>query len=188
MARPELPHIGIILVGALPWAGWWRKRKATNAAPAHTVFYLVVAYTWLLWKCWFDWAPFVKHKYQISNKLYTLENLQNCPGWKTHFFNRRTPQEDKWVQVHTCFSKKKHVTTNKLKHNKPFIFFFMYPDIQKENSQKKYHPGYSTWPNYIPIFWRSRFALWVRVTFSQNHMAVIRIPYTRSSSMIQLYR
>ena len=33
-------HIGIILVGAFSWPGWWRKRIAATAARGHAVFCL----------------------------------------------------------------------------------------------------------------------------------------------------
>ena len=157
MARPELPHIGIILVGAPhgappPRAGWWRKRKATNAAPTHTVFYLVVAYTWLLWKCWLDCAPcFVKHKY-LTN-VYTW-NLQNCPGWKTHFFKRLTPQEDKWVQdvqVHTCLATcNPFHNLHKLKHkvNRYVFSSGASRHTKKITAKKDTTGGDATWPNY----------------------------------------
>ena len=116
------------------------------------MFYLVVVYTWLLWKCWLDCAPcFVKHKY-LTN-VYTW-NLQNCPGWKTHFFKRLTPQEDKWVQdvqVHTCFATcNPFHNLHKLKHNvNRYVFSSCIPTYQKNKQQKRYH---GRWCNLTKLY------------------------------------
>ena len=109
MARPELPHIGIILVGAPP-SGWLVKKKESYKRSSYPHSVLFGCGIHLIAVEMLTWLRTLLCKTQISYKCNLCTwSLQNCPGWKTHLFKRLTPQEDKWVQdvqVHTCLATK----------------------------------------------------------------------------------
>ena len=154
MARPELPHIGIILVGAPP-SGWLVKKKESYKRSSYPHSVLFGCGIHLIAVEMLTWLRTLLCKAQNILQMYTLGTFKIVLVGRRISFKRLTPQEDKWVQdvqVHTCLATcNPFHNLHKLKHKvNRYVFSSCIPTYQKNNNKKDTTGGDSTWPNYTP--------------------------------------